>query len=131
MPGRKPRIAVLTSYSAPGIGSLLAQPNRGSVYDIVAVVGSEERVHEQETIDAAGVPLILEPIRRFHRDRGLSLRNLHAREEYDHEMAELLQRLGADCVVLADYRYILTDPMLTAFPQRIIALHEGDLSVRD
>ncbi|HSP34951.1 MAG TPA: formyltransferase family protein [Thermoanaerobaculia bacterium] len=126
-----PRIAVLTSFSAPGIGSLLAQPNRGSVYDIVAVIGSEVKILEQETIETAGVPVILQPIERFHRDRNLSLRNLNAREEYDHDLAELLRRLGADWVVLAGYKYILTAPMLAAFPQRLIALHEGDLSVRD
>lgn len=131
MPGRKPRIAVLTSHSAPGIGSLLAQPNRGSVYDVVAVIGSEPRLSEQETIESAGVPLILQPIAEFHEHRNLPLRNLQAREEYDYETAELLHRLDADYVVLDGYRYIVTEPLLSAFPQRLIALHEGDLSLRD
>lgn len=131
MTGRPPRIAVLTSSSAPGIASLLAQPNRGSVYDIVAVVGSEEQIAEQETIETAGVPVVLQPIGRFHRERNLPLRNLNDREEYDYELAELLRRIGADWVVLVGYKYILTAPMLSAFPQRIVGLHEGDLSIRD
>lgn len=128
---RAPRIAVLTSHSAPGIGSLLAQPNRGSVYHVVAVIGSEDRVVEQETIEAAGVPLILRPIARFHDERGLPLRNLHARAEYDHETTELLRSLEVNYVVLAGYRYIVTEPLIAAFPQRIIALHDGDLTIRD
>lgn len=129
--GRAPRIAVLTSHSAPGIASVLAQPNRGSVYNVVAVIGSEERLAEQETIETAGVPVVLQPLARFQRDRGLPLRNLRAREEYDYELAEVLRRFDADYVVLAGYRYIITEPLLSAFQQRIIALHEGDLSVRD
>ena len=129
--GRAPRIAVLTSTSAPGIASLLAQPNRGSVYEVVAVIGSEEKIAEQETIEAAGVPVVLQPLARFQRERALPLRNLQARSEYDYELAEVLRRFGTDYVVLAGYRYIITEPLLSAFPERIIALHEGDLSIRD
>ncbi len=126
-----PRIAVMTSQSVPGIGDLLAQPNRGSVYHIVAVIGSEESIAEQETIEAAGVPLILRPIRRFHDERRLPFRNLHARAEYDAGTAELLRAIGADWLVVAGYRYIVTEPLLGAFPERIIAIHDGDLTIRD
>jgi len=131
MSDRPPRIAVLTSSSAPGIASLLAQPNRGSVYDVVAVIASDERLVEQQTIEAAGVPVILQPFARFHNERGLPLRNLHARAAYDAELAELLCRLTADFVVLDGYRHIVTEPLLSRFANRIVALHEGDLSIRD
>ncbi len=126
-----PQIAVLTSHSVPGIGDLLAQPNRGAVYRIAAVIGSEDSLVEQEMIETAGVPVILRPIRRFHEERRLPLRNLHARAEYDHENVDLLRALGVDWLIVAGYRYIVTEPLLSAFPQRIIVLHDGDLTMRD
>lgn len=126
-----PQIAVLTSHSVPGIGDLLAQPNRGGVYRIAAVIGSEDSLAEQETIETAGVPVILRPIRRFHEERHLPLRNLHARAEYDRDTAELLRALEVDWVIVAGYRYIVTAPLLSAFPQRMIVLHDGDLTIRD
>lgn len=121
----------MTSQSLPGIGDLLLQPNRGSVYHIVAVIGSEESIAEQECIEAAGVPLILRPIRRFHEERGLPLRNLHARAEYDMDTAEVLRALGVDWLIIAGYQYIITEPLLAAFPEHIIAIHDGDLTIRD
>lgn len=126
-----PRIAVLTSGSASGIEQLLASPNRGSVYDLVAVISSEENVAEEERIAAAGVPLVVQPFGSFHRERRLPPRNLYARAEYDAEIADQLRRLHTEFVILAGYRYIVTDPLLEAFPQRIIAMHDGDLTIRD
>ena len=128
---RAPRIAVLTSRSVPGIGDLLAQPNRGSVYRIAAVIGAEDSLAEQEIIETAGVPVILRPIRRFHDERGLALRNLYARGDYDNDTADVLKALGADWLIVAGYHYIITEPLLAAFPQRIIVLHDGDLTICD
>jgi len=125
------RVAVLASQSAPGIDALIADPNRGRLYNIAAVLGTECDLAQSKTLEAAGIPLILRPFVQFQRDRGLSLRNLRAREEYDHETAEQLQRLNIDHVFLSGYRYIVTDPLLAAFPMRVVALHEGDLTLID
>jgi folate-dependent phosphoribosylglycinamide formyltransferase PurN len=125
------RIALLTSQSVAGVGDLLVQPNRGSVYNVVGVIGSEESIAEQELIESAGVPVILRPFRRFHEERHLPLRNLHARSDYDAGVAETLHAIGAEWVIVAGYRHILTDPILAQFQQRIICLHDGDLTIRD
>jgi formyl transferase-like protein len=58
-------------------------------------------------------------------------RNLKEREWQDEETAEFLQSLEADYVIAAGYPYILTQPLLDAFRQRIIVLHNGDLIDRD
>jgi len=58
------RIAVLTSHSAPGVEELLRDANRGAVYELAAVISSEIAFAEMEAVEAAGVPIILQPNRR-------------------------------------------------------------------
>jgi phosphoribosylglycinamide formyltransferase-1 len=46
-------------------------------------------------------------------------------------MVTLLEDLGPDLVVLAGYLYVLTAPMLDAFPGRIVNVHHSDLVSQD
>lgn len=120
------RIAVLASRHAEGIGELLADPNRGATWNLSIVAGSESELAEAPLLEEAGVPVELRPIRRLP-----AFRNLRAREEYDEELAELFSRMSIDYILLAGYRYVLTDPMLARFPGRILAIHDSDLSRRE
>ena len=108
------RIAVLTSHSAPGLDDLLRDENRGAVYEIVAVISSEIAFAEMEAVEAAGIPIILQPNRRFAADR-----------EFDAELAHLLQHLKAGYLFLVGYEHIITDPLLEALPMRILKIHDG------
>lgn len=95
------RIAVLTSQEAPGLDALLRDPACGPIYQVTAVVS-------------------------VGRDVERPPRNLRDREEYD---AKLLRIVGdADFLFLDDYRYLVTRPLLDAFPGRMIVLHDGDLT---
>jgi folate-dependent phosphoribosylglycinamide formyltransferase PurN len=96
------RVAVVTSSTAPGIEALRDDPNRGLTYELADVIRRK------------GAP-----------------RNLCQREAFDEETAAMLRDAGADYVVLDDYHYIVTPPLLRAFPDRILALHDGDLTLRD
>lgn len=125
------RIAVLASSHAPGVEALVSDPNRGRLYELVGVICTDFTLEQATALEVAHIPLIVHPFRQFQEKRGFSLRNLGAREEYDHETAEQLKRLRADYVFLCGYRYIVTAPLLAAFPQRIIALHDGDLTLFD
>lgn len=125
------RIAVLASQNAPGIEAMIADPNRGRMYEVVAVIGSEFSFEQAAALEAAHIPLILRPFRQFQEERGLSLRNLRAREEYDYETAQQLERLRAEYVFLCGYRYVVTEPLLSAYPSRIIGLHDADLTLLD
>jgi folate-dependent phosphoribosylglycinamide formyltransferase PurN len=96
------RIAVLTSAAALGVDALRLDPARGPIYDLAAVVS-------------------------VGRDVPRPPRNLHDREQYD---ADLLKIVGdADYLFLSDYRFLVTRPLLDAFPGRIIGLHDGDLTL--
>jgi phosphoribosylglycinamide formyltransferase-1 len=120
------RIAVLTSKSAPGLARLLADPNRGSAWELSLVIGSEPELDVLPELERAGVPVELRPIRLVH-----AYRNLIAREEYDRDLAEALHRIEADFILLCGYEYILTPPILTQFEGKILAIHDGDLSLRE
>jgi len=108
------RIAVLTSHSAPGVEELLRDANRGAVYELAAVISSEIAFAEMEAVESAGVPIILQPNRRYAADR-----------EFDAELAHLLHHLKADYLFLVGYEHVITDPLLEALPMRILKLHDG------
>jgi folate-dependent phosphoribosylglycinamide formyltransferase PurN len=96
------RIAVLSSQNAPGAAALLRDPACGPIYDISAVVS-------------------------VGRDVDRPPRNLRDREEYDLKLLRMFG--GADFLFLDNYRYLVTRPLLDAFPGRIIVVHDGDLTV--
>lgn len=125
------RVAVLTSHSAPGLTQLIAHPNRGAVYELVGVISSEDTLAEAAAVEAAGIPLVVRPLKRYMAERDLPVRNLGARADYDGETADLLQHFRADYTFLLGYNYIATEPLVNAFPQKLLALHDGDLMLRD
>jgi phosphoribosylglycinamide formyltransferase-1 len=132
MPSFEPvRVAIVTSRGVPGIDAILADARRGSLYDVVCVVATDPDLADAEAVDAAGVPLLLHPFRRFHEERGLASRNLRARETFDGELVEILAPLAPQYILLVGYRQIVTEPLLTAYPDRIISIHESDMTLLD
>jgi folate-dependent phosphoribosylglycinamide formyltransferase PurN len=125
------RIAVLTSHSAPGLDRLLGDANRGIVYDIAGVITSETAFAQARTVEDAHVPLIVQPIREFTATHGVALRNFSARDEYDGELLHVIQSLRADFVFLVGYRFLLSDAFVDALPMKVLAIHDGDLLLRD
>ena len=53
------------------------------------------------------------------------------REEFDAETAAMLRAFDVDAVVLLGYLYVITEPLLSAFPDRIINIHDADLTLRN
>jgi folate-dependent phosphoribosylglycinamide formyltransferase PurN len=100
-------VAVLCSKRAPGLEGLL----RHRQFNIVCVLTTELLFPE------CGVPVLTHPLKGRRRD-------------YDADTASILQSLGVDAVVCLGYLYILTEPMLSAFPDRIFNIHDADVSQR-
>jgi folate-dependent phosphoribosylglycinamide formyltransferase PurN len=101
-------VAVLCSKRAPGLEALLQH----SEFKVVCVMTTEAEFPD------CGVPLIAHPIRNTRR------------RDYDTDTAALLGTLGVDAVVCLGYLYVLTEPMLSAFPDRIFNIHDADVSQR-
>jgi folate-dependent phosphoribosylglycinamide formyltransferase PurN len=130
--GSRFRVVLLSSRRAPGLPYLLADPNRGTLYDLVACVSSESAFPpEARPVEETGVPFLMHPVRDFHHRMHAPLADRAARAAYDRTMVKLLEDLRPDLVVLAGYLYVLTAPMLDAFPNRIVNVHHSDLAVPD
>jgi phosphoribosylglycinamide formyltransferase 1 len=121
-------IAVLTSGRAPGLRELLRHPARGVLFDVDCVVEAvPSPVPDREWREAPGhgVPLISHSIRDFYGSAPISERRL--RRYYDARTAEMLFPLCLDAVVLLGYLYVITEPMLVLYPDRILNVHDSDL----
>ena len=130
--GSRLRVALLCSRRAPGLDHLLADPLRGTLYDLVACFSTEERLPpEARPVEYTAVPFLSHPIADFHRSLRAPLRDLATRALYDRTMVALLRDLRPDLVVLDGYLYVLTAPMLEAFPDRIVNVHHSDLTLQD
>jgi len=53
------------------------------------------------------------------------------RRSFDSQTAAMLARYDVDAVILLGYIYILTEPLLVAFPERILNVHDSDLTLRN
>ncbi|MDP9193358.1 MAG: hypothetical protein M3P06_16805 [Acidobacteriota bacterium] len=53
------------------------------------------------------------------------------RKAFDAETAAMLLPYDVDAVVLLGYLYVITEPLLAAFPDRILNVHDADLALRN
>ncbi len=125
--GRPLRVGVLCSRRAPGFSELVERSRRGA-FRVACVLTSEEEFAGRAPVEDAGVPLLYHPVRAFHRVRRAPLSDRAVRAAYDEQTAERLAPFHLDLVVLSSYLYVLTKPMLEAFPDRIFNVHGSDLA---
>ena len=126
-PFRLPRVAVLSSLRCPGLSALLSGHRRGQL-EIVFGMTSEETPGDLSLLRGAGVPVIPHPIRSFYALRRTRIADLSARRDYDRETARLLSPLRPDLLLLSSYLFLVTDPLLDAYPGRIVNVHASDLA---
>jgi len=125
------RVALLCSHRAPGLRFLLREdPERGRLYDLVCCLSSEEESEAREDAERDGLPFLSHSIARFSARRGTKRTDLAARVDYDRETLALLAPYEPDLLVLSSYLLIVTEPLLTAFPGRIVNVHHADLTKR-
>jgi folate-dependent phosphoribosylglycinamide formyltransferase PurN len=124
--GRRPRVAVLFSRRCPGLDRLLAGHERRQ-FDLACALTSENDFSGSAALRALGIPLVTHPIREFYRRTGHPLADLLARRDYDRQSVALLAPHRPDLLVLSSYLFLLTDPVLEAWPARIVNVHGSDL----
>ncbi|MGZ4779161.1 MAG: formyltransferase family protein [Thermoanaerobaculia bacterium] len=112
-------VAVLCSKRAPGLDALLRHPLRGTLYDLDCIVSTES------AFDDCELPVIPHPIRPFY--AGAPIRDREIRRRYDEHTAQCLRFMGIDVVVTLGYLYVITEPLLAAFPDRILNVHDADV----
>jgi phosphoribosylglycinamide formyltransferase 1 len=131
-PHRPLRVAVLCSHRAPGLLYLLNQsPERGSAYEIVCCVTSEETFAEEVRVERRGIPTRAHPIARFYATHGGGNRaDLTVRRAYDRETLRIVEPYLPDLILLDGYLFLVTAPILERFRNRVVNLHFADLTLR-
>jgi phosphoribosylglycinamide formyltransferase-1 len=122
------RVAVLTSRRAPGLRALLEA--RDASFRIVCVLATEEEFRDP-SLEASGIPIVPNLIRRFYAWTRTGLGDLELRRRYDGRSARLLAPHRPDLLLMSSYLYIATEPLLAAYPGRIVNVHGSDLTRRD
>jgi folate-dependent phosphoribosylglycinamide formyltransferase PurN len=126
----RPRVALLCSRRCPGLEHLLAGHRRRD-FDLVGVLVSDGGLVSDAGLPVRGglsearVAVLDHPIRSFYGGRPIS--DLARRREFDERSVALLAPHRPDFVLLSSYLYLLTEPMLEAFPGRIANVHGSDL----
>jgi phosphoribosylglycinamide formyltransferase-1 len=105
----RPRIAVLVSGGGTNLQALIDAGDLGG--DIVLVVSSVEGAYAIERAKAAGIEAVTLPKQGT---KQLS---------YSERLRDLLISKKIDLVVLAGFLVVLREPMLKAFPERIVNVH--------
>ena len=121
------RVALLCSRRCPGLTNLLHGHRRGLI-DIVCCLVSDPRFADRRRLEAAGVPILEHPIRPFYAAKRLPISDLSARSDYDRRSVDLLSMYRPNLLLLSSYLYVLTAPVLEAFPNRILNVHGSDLA---
>jgi folate-dependent phosphoribosylglycinamide formyltransferase PurN len=124
----RPRVAVLFSRRCPGLENLLSGHRRREFDLVCAMTTSDEGLAARDPMARLHVPLIAHSIRPFLSARGLRLSDMAARRDYDRATVARLAMYRPDLVLLSSYLFILTDPVLEAFPGRIANVHGSDLA---
>ncbi len=119
-----------TSGRAPGLAYLLEEDAlRGALYQIVGVASSDGDCVERAMCAAHEIPFVTLDLRAFARERGARWPDMRFRELYDAALIELIAPWKPDAVACAGYLHVLTPHFLGAFPNRVLNVHDADLTL--
>lgn len=120
------RVAALFSGGASGVRYLLRESGDWAV---VAAVASSPDAAGIDPLETAGVDVTVRDLRAFCGERDVDTDDTDARRAFDRATRDHLRSLDPrpDVVVLSGYRWIVTEPLVDAFPT--LNVHPGDLAV--
>lgn len=128
--GRPLRVVVFFSGGASGFRYLSEHDhNYGASYEVVGGFTTDPDCAGVEALEARDVPVEVNDVRAFYHERGADPTDLDVRAEFDAETADRIARFDPDLLLLSGYMWILTDPLLEAYP--ILNVHPADLTITD
>jgi phosphoribosylglycinamide formyltransferase-1 len=128
----KLRVVFFLAGRCPGLESFVdvsRQPEKK--YEIVGALVTTPRSQAIPILDRWRVPWRVNDIHDFYRLRGIKVRDLSLRPDFDRQSLELIADFEPSCIVLYGYIYILTWPILQNYPGRILNVHDSDLTIHD
>ena len=112
------KIAVLVSGSGTNLQAIIDAVDGGSLptIEIMVVVSNRREAYGARRAIRHGIPLVYFPL--------LPYKNVgRTREDYDTDLAQIVQGFGAEWVVLAGWMHVLSNAFISRFPQHILNLH--------
>ena len=111
-------IAVLVSGCGTNLQAIIEAVDGDSLpgIEIVVVVSNRREAYGARRSIRHGIPLVYFPLLPY-KNAG------RAREDYDADLAQIVQVFDAKWVVLAGWMHILSNAFINRFPQRILNLH--------
>jgi phosphoribosylglycinamide formyltransferase-1 len=107
------KLGVLISGSGTNLQALIDARAAGTLdAEIVLVISSKPDAYGLKRAQEAGIPTI-----------GLTKEVYNEQYVADQLIAEEMLAAGADYIVMAGYMRMVTGPLLTAFPDRVINIH--------
>jgi len=114
MPAKQPlKLAVLVSGNGSNLQAIIDRIEAGAINArIECVISNNPDACALKRAERHGIPTVIHEIRCFAN-----------RREYDAALVETLRAYEVDLVILAGFMRILSDVMITAFPNAIMNIH--------
>ncbi len=119
------RVVLFLSHRASGLDQVLGSD--AAPYRVVGALTTSTESQAIPLLERAGVPWVHHDPREFHRARAASLADRAVRRAFDRESLGLISPFAPDALALVGYLYVVTAPILGAFPGRVVNLHDADL----
>ena len=112
-----PRLVILISGSGTNLQALIDAIAENHLHaEVAAVVSNRKSAYGLVRAEAAGVPTLYFPLKPYTDSD-------QSREIYDSDLADQVESLQPDLIVLAGWMHVLSVAFLNRFPGRIINLH--------
>ncbi len=127
---KKLRVFVLFGNSASSIRFLSEHDdNFGKKYEVVgALTDCPSAQATKFFADLSGLCEIF-PIRKFHERMDVSINDVLARRLYYEKMRRIIEGYSPDLIICSGWMWIIGDPLLSAYKERMINVHPADLSI--
>lgn len=112
------RIAVLVSGFGSNLQAIIdaVEADRLPGVDVALVVSNRRESYGIKRAVRHGIPVVYFPLAPYSRGE-------RPRDEYDADLAAILQTFGVSWVVMAGWMHVLSDAFLSRFPSQVINLH--------
>jgi len=127
------RIAGLMSGSGSNLRKIIeyedeAKSREGqSPYQVVVIFSDNPSSNAEEIGKEYNIPVIINDLAKFYRDKGKSKKDLKIRAEFDEKTIKELKPFSIDVAAYAGYMSIATEPLINAFLG--VNVHPADLSI--
>lgn len=134
--GNQPvRVAVLFSGNA-GSAQFLARelskkPELASKMRVVCALTDKKITRGAAQLESLGVPVIKLDFKEFCAANSIGTRDLIGRKKYFEAVLKELENFSPDILMLSGFMKIITEPLLSAFENRILNVHPADITLRE